>query len=700
MCITKRPPSSPRFLKFVLTIEKHFVTKCTSFEKETYRGSNEMIRVANKKKRGSAAHYFATVSLVSLSLFVWTGVTFPLDNETCLECHGTPDILALSKEERLEMVIPTPKKEEIRKGKLTLFVNYGKFRSTVHRELQCVDCHTDIEDIPHPQRLGPVDCAQCHEEIVDHYDKSKHAKVSNRLCFECHNPHATTSFRKLSQKERMGICLQCHDKNGHRWLPQQKLHFQYLECTVCHSPEAVKGLFFHLTAQGKDGKRFSLDYRELERFTRGYNGDVAKAIDRNGNGIVEVHEINRFIAKLKEQGVQSPQLEEKVLVLRPYHNFTDQIKQIKDCTMCHVSTAPFYSQVMLRVPAKGGEMVTVKMDKAIIGKIPPIPSKDYYFTTVHGQSGVECIDCHADLTILRAGEGFEVKGLKTPVCEHCHQDVMTEYKDSLHAKVSEKICFGCHDPHSSVPFEELSVEQRQAICTKCHDPERGHDWLPQKDLHFKALECTMCHAPQAEKGIVFYLQKVDKKGKAERLEYGEVAKLLDTEKPNVVKLLDRDDNGFLEDREVLSFLNVLNEKERRYQIELGVRVLILKPSHNYTDRGTKAKDCSLCHSSRAEFYKKLIMEIPEQGGSIRTLPMDKSILVGVHSIPVTSDFYLLGESKISRRDISDMLFIVRKIGYKWLDVIGILFVLAGLSFVVVHWGIRLLTIGLRRQKRK
>jgi len=156
----------------------------------------------------------------------------------------------------------------------------------------------------------------------------------------------------------------------------------------------------------------------------------------------------------------------------------------------------------------------------------------------------------------------------------------------------------------------------------------------------------------------------------------------------------------LEDREVLSFLNVLNEKERRYQIELGVRVLILKPSHNYTDRGTKAKDCSLCHSSRAEFYKKLIMEIPEQGGSIRTLPMDKSILVGVHSIPVTSDFYLLGESKISRRDISDMLFIVRKIGYKWLDVIGILFVLAGLSFVVVHWGIRLLTIGLRRQKRK
>jgi len=656
--------------------------------------------VAYKKKRGVCARFFFTVSLVSLGLFAWTGVAAPFDNETCLECHGTPDILALSKEDRLEMVVPAPEKQEVRKGKLTLFVNYGKFRSTVHRDLSCIDCHSDIEDIPHSQRLGLVDCTQCHEEIVDQYDKSKHAKISHRLCFECHNPHATTSFRNLSLNERMGICLQCHEKDGHRWLPQRGLHFQYLECTVCHAPEAVTGLFFYLTAQGKDGKRFNLSYPQLEGATRGYKGDVAKAIDRNGNGIVEVHEINRFIAKLHEQGIQSPRLQEKVLVLRPYHNYTDEVKHIKDCSLCHVSDAPFYDQVMLRIPERQGGWRTVTMDKAVVGKIPPIPSKDYYFSTVHGQNGVECIDCHADLTVLRAGEGFEVKGLETPVCEHCHEEVMAEYKDSLHAKVSEKICFGCHDPHSSVPFKELNVEQRKAICTKCHDQERGHDWLPQKDLHFKILECTMCHAPQAEKGIVFYFQKVDKKGKVEQLEYAEVAKLLDTERPDLAKLLDTDDNGFLEDKEVLSLLKLLNDKSRRYKIELGVRVLVLKPSHNYTDRGTKAKDCSLCHSSRAEFYKKLIMEIPEQGGSIRTLPVDKSILVGIHSIPITSDFYLLGESKISKRDISDLLFVVRKIGYKWLDVIGILFILAGLSFVVVHGGIRLLTIGLRRRKRK
>jgi hypothetical protein len=207
----------------------------------------------------------------------------------------------------------------------------------------------------------------------------------------------------------------------------------------------------------------------------------------------------------------------------------------------------------------------------------------------------------------------------------------------------------------------------------------------------------MCHAPQAEKGVVFYLQRVDPDGEAERLDYHEVAELLDMERPDLVELLDSDGNGFLEDQEVLSFLKTLGGKERRDTIELGARVLVLEPSHNYTDKGTKAKDCSLCHSSRAGFYSKLIMEIPERGGSIRTLPLDKSILVGIHTIPVTSDFYLLGERRISQRDIADLMFVVRKIGYKWLDVIGILFILGGLGFVLLHGVLRVVTIGLRKR---
>jgi predicted CXXCH cytochrome family protein len=660
-----------------------------------------MMRIGGKRRRTNVDRFFFlfSLSLISALVFFWgPREAFSINNKTCLECHGSRDILKMTKKELLDMVIPTPDKQEVKKGNLTLYVDEGKFRSTVHHELQCTDCHTDIKTIPHPQRMAMVNCAQCHDQIVGQYTKSKHARASDRFCYECHNPHATTSFRELSQQERIGICLKCHEKGGHRWLPQRELHFQYLECTVCHSPKAEKGVFYYLTALRKEKQRVNLSYQDLAKFAQGYNGDVAKAIDRNGNGIVDVQEINRFIAKLKERGVQSPQLEEKVLILKPYHNFTDETKEIKDCTLCHVSDAPFYSQVVLQVPEKQGGWRTVKMEKTIVGKMPRIPSKDRYYTTVHGKNGVECIDCHADLTVFRVKEGFQVKGLKTPVCANCHAREMSEYENSLHAKVSEKICFGCHDPHSGVPFKELSVEQRQAICAKCHNPDQGHDWLPQRDLHFKVLECTMCHAPQAEKGIVFFLEKADEEGHVEPLTYRAITALVGGDRPDVIKLLDTNNNGFLEDREVLSFLQVLKEKSPREIIQLGVKVLVLKPSHNYT-KGTPAKDCALCHSAEAGFYSKLIMEIPEEGGGLRTLPMDKSILAGMHAISATGSFYLLGEGRLTQRDISDFLFMVRKIGYKWLDAIGMLFVLGGVGFVGLHAFIRISTIKLRKRRR-
>ena len=128
-----------------------------------------------------------------------------------------------------------------------------------------------------------------------------------------------------------------------------------------------------------------------------------------------------------------------------------------------------------------------------------------------------------------------------------------------------------------------------------------------------------------------------------------------------------------------------------------MKVLVLKPSHNYT-KGTPAKDCALCHSTGAGFYSKLIMEIPEEGGGVRTLPMDKSILAGMHAISATGSFYLLGEGRLTNRDITDFLFMVRKIGYKWLDAIGILFVLGGVGFVGLHAFIRISTIKLRKRR--
>jgi predicted CXXCH cytochrome family protein len=191
-----------------------------------------MTLVEGKQRRKSRACRFLTISLIWFAPFVcfsWAAGAFPLENKACLECHGSRDILHMGAKERLEMVLPTPERQEVRKGGLTLYVDDGQFRSTVHRQLLCIDCHTDVKTLPHPQRLRMVNCAQCHQEIVGQYEKSTHAGVSNRPCIECHNPHATISCKKLSQEERMGICLTYHKGDGHQWLPQRKNGYTWLD---------------------------------------------------------------------------------------------------------------------------------------------------------------------------------------------------------------------------------------------------------------------------------------------------------------------------------------------------------------------------------------------------------------------------------------------------------------------------------------
>ena len=69
------------------------------------------------------------------------------DNATCLECHGKEDATgAIDGEE------------------VSLHVSQTSFDASAHSDLSCVDCHEDIEELPHEDELERVDCATCHAE--------------------------------------------------------------------------------------------------------------------------------------------------------------------------------------------------------------------------------------------------------------------------------------------------------------------------------------------------------------------------------------------------------------------------------------------------------------------------------------------------------------------------------------------------------
>ncbi len=121
---------------------------------------------------------------------------------TCLMCHGIPGFGVKQPNGTMR----------------SLNVTADKFQHSVHGGLQCVDCHTNITQVPHPPTPIVVNCISCHENrweaaqkagktqdfatlgvvatMISKYMNSIHARPSpsdpsrvSATCYNCHDPH-------------------------------------------------------------------------------------------------------------------------------------------------------------------------------------------------------------------------------------------------------------------------------------------------------------------------------------------------------------------------------------------------------------------------------------------------------------------------------------------------------------------------------
>lgn len=141
-------------------------------------------------------------------------------------------------------------------------VDPALFARSAHRK-SCVMCHEDMEEVPHrTKKAAPVECANCHEEDVEKYRKTPHAKLSPDggrpvpTCSSCHPPHAVldakepdSSVHRDGQIETCGACHGGEQVQGDARVPRTVADFErsvhgveLLEehnekapaCTTCH----------------------------------------------------------------------------------------------------------------------------------------------------------------------------------------------------------------------------------------------------------------------------------------------------------------------------------------------------------------------------------------------------------------------------------------------------------------------------------
>ncbi len=151
----------------------------------------------------------------------------PPENARCLNCHGDKerilkqfrDATATSPHDRTGNVREVPGAQP-RSNPAALYIPREVYDYSVHREVSCVSCHPDCNDLPHPARTSPARCQQCHPGQQDEYDASVHGRAVGggeqraAHCRDCHGTHdILPSQNPQSRTYKLQLaftCAKCH----------------------------------------------------------------------------------------------------------------------------------------------------------------------------------------------------------------------------------------------------------------------------------------------------------------------------------------------------------------------------------------------------------------------------------------------------------------------------------------------------------
>lgn len=147
-----------------------------------------------------------------------------------------------------------------------LFVDPEVLAKSIHAKWQCIDCHADVDKIPHPDELQTVNCQRCHfpgnpvgaPEDINYagYVESVHGRLrlagntKAPLCQDCHGTHfilkASNPESTVNKLDVPHTCGRCHVQEYADF--EQSIHGQQLlkndnldapSCIDCHGEHDI-----------------------------------------------------------------------------------------------------------------------------------------------------------------------------------------------------------------------------------------------------------------------------------------------------------------------------------------------------------------------------------------------------------------------------------------------------------------------------
>ncbi len=390
-------------------------------------------------------------------------------------------------------------------------------RASPHAGVECSGCHASLagKELPHSDKLAPVDCGTCHAEEQEQFAASLHGRAARRGnalapgCKACHGAHSvlrpSDPRSPASTMEIPKLCGRCHQEGS----PVQLARHAKEEDVLGHYTDSIhgEGLFLRgltVTAVCTSCHTSHSVLPHTDSRSSISKTNIAKTCTKCHAMIETVH---RKVIR-GELWEKQPHMIPVCVDCHEPHKvrkvYYAQGMADRDCQRCH-------GDPNLRVE-RGGRTVSlfVKQEELLQSR----------------HARVACVQCHT------GGSPADVRPCKTIAakvdCSICHEEVVNQYRESTHGQLVAKgspdapVCRDCHGTHGTTGKNDFtsSTFSRNvpALCAKCHRAGKiaavrynGRQENPvehyAESIHGKGLidsgltvtaNCTDCHTAHHE----------------------------------------------------------------------------------------------------------------------------------------------------------------------------------------------------------
>jgi hypothetical protein len=388
------------------------------------------------------------ISLCLLTSILITISNFAQSNDDCFACHDDNSL------------------KGTRNGKsFSAFVNDKSLVGSVHKELKCVECHTDVnpDDLPHADDLKKVNCSTCHTSEGDLYKECLHGKASAKgdklapICQTCHGTHNILQAKNPKSPTYPFnipyLCGRCHREGTpvqlQRHIPQDRILENYSE-SIHGEGLLKKGLIVAATCVSCHTAHRVLPHTDLRSTISRKN--IASTCAACHVQIESVH----------QKTIQGSLWEKEAHVL----------PACVECHQPHKIRKVFYNEGFSNT-----ECLKCHSDRNIVAskdKRNLFVDENKILVSTHNK--VNCSQCHVITSIFknRPCETFVSK----VDCASCHAQVGVDYQKSIHGKLNAKndsnapFCKDCHGTHEVMarnnprsPIFSINIPK---LCAACH----------------------------------------------------------------------------------------------------------------------------------------------------------------------------------------------------------------------------------------